>query len=214
MTTIPWKQYATQAAANSGGPTLPEGSYTGEIIDAGSKPIKDGRPRFWWKFKILVGPHAGDTEIMSQIFSPDNEKARNIFFWQLSLLGIDFANVADGATPESIAKLALGKRFNFNFSHRTDKGKTYAQFNDLVEISEASAPQAPAAPPVPEAPVTAPVTYAPVTEAPVAPAPEVQPDVAALQAQLAALQAAQAAPAAPAAEAAPPAAPAAGALPF
>jgi len=205
VTTYTWNNWAKQSAASSGGPTLAPGHYTGEIIDAGAKPIKDGRPRFWWKFKILVGPYAGETEVMSQLFSPENEKARNVFFWQLSLLGIDFNNVADGATPESIAKLAIGRRFEFDFDHRESGGKVYPDFKNVVQLGDAPVAQAPVvAVPAAAAPAIDAVAAAPVA------AVAASPTVEELQAQLAALQAPAPAAEAPAA----PAAPAGGALPF
>lgn len=209
MTTYQWGQWAQTAAAASGGPTLPEGEgYVGEIIDAGAKDTKKGQPRLWWKFKVLVGPSAGETEVLGQVLNPENPKALAAFYGVLGRLGIDFSRVPDGTPPEAVAKLVIGNRYSFDFSHRADGDRKFANFTNVKQLEGSAPAAAPAPVAVPAAPAPAP---APVAEAPTSPA---QQTVEELQAQLAALQAAQA-PAAPAAPAITVTAPAEGAkLPF
>jgi hypothetical protein len=219
VTTYQWSAWKKTADENSGGPALPVGlGYQGEIIEAGAKATKSATSptQLFWKVKVLVGPQAGKVERLTQTLTPGNERALAAFYGTLERLGIDMAAVPDGTPPESIAKLALGRRISFDLEHREHNNRKYADFKNVKLLDSVTvAPQA-AAPPVsvPQVPVSVPVQ--PETPAAVAPVAVEAPAVAQpTPEQIAAFLAAQNAPAPEAAPAAAPAAPAAaGNLPF
>lgn len=193
MTTYSWAQWGKTAAENSGGPVLPVGTgYQGEIVEAGAKATRSATTptQFFFKVKVLVGPQAGKVERLTQGLTPGNERALAALFGTLGRLGIDMSQVPDNTPPEAIAKMALGKRIQFDLEHRAGDKGTFADFKNIKQLDTVTVPAQPVAAPAP-APAPAPV------------AETATPDVAALQAQLAALQAQQAeAPAVPTAPAA------------
>jgi len=183
MTDFQWKAWSATAAANNGAPQLPPGDYTGEIIDAGAKATKAGKPQLWWQIKVIVGVHAGAVEKMTQSLNPDNPNALSAFYGVLGRLGIDASNAPDGTPPEAIAKMAVGRKLTFAFSHRTDTatGRVYADFKSLALID------------APSTNTTAPAVVAPVSALTAAVAPEPVPTIvpaeATVEEQIAALQA-------------------------
>jgi hypothetical protein len=170
-----WKKWEADAAKESGGPTLaPAEGYVAEVVDAGAKPTKTGKTSLWFRLKILVGPSAGATETLYQQLDPENPKALAAFYGVLGRLGVDFSKVPDGTPPEALAKSVIGRKFKFNFSHRTDPKtqRVYANFSNLEQLDVTPN----AAPPKVVAPVEA------TTEV-VAPADSIEAQIAALQAQ-------------------------------
>lgn len=207
MTTFTWGAWSETAKANSTqfGPTIPEGQgYTGEIINAGARNTKSGKPQLWWDVKILVGPYAGKQERLSQTLSPENPKALAAFYGVLSRLGIDPAQAPDGTPPEAIAKLGIGTRITFDFSHRADGDRVYSDFKNIKQIDTVVSAPAPVAVPPAAVPAVAEAAAAPAVVAPAVETPQPTPEqiAAFLAAQQ---QAAPAAPAAPAVTVTPPA---------
>lgn len=156
MTTLNYQALRQKAKEEGGGGSsenLPVGEYVGEIIKTGAKAKASGYS-LWWLFKVLVGPLAGETAFLNQQLDPENGKQLDIFFRVVADLGIDFDQIPDGTPPESIAKLALGRKFKFEIVHnpsKTDASKVFANFKNIkrvdgeVELPEPAAP-APAAP--------------------------------------------------------------------
>jgi hypothetical protein len=194
MADYQWQAWKSTVAASNGAPSLPAAEgYVGEIIDAGAKPVKSGAPQLWWDIKVLVGPHAGLVERMTQMLNPDNPKALAAFYGVVERLGVNFDNVPDNTPPEAIAKLSIGRKLKFNFEHREDPNtkRVYPDFKriELIESTNTTAP-AVVAPVAVATPVAAPVVVAAPTE----PAgPSIEEQIAALQAQAAASAAAPAA---------------------
>lgn len=152
MTTLNYGALRKKAAEAGGGDgeLLPVGLYDGEIVAAGAKAKPNGFT-LWWKFKVLTGPEAGKVTFLNQQLNPDNGAQLDIFFRVVKDLGIDFDQVPDGTPPESVAKLALGRKFSFEIVHnhsKQDASKVFANFKNIRRLDgEVSAP-APAPAPV------------------------------------------------------------------
>ena len=167
MTTINYSALRKKAAEEGGGSSdelLPAGDYTGEIVKAGAKAKPNGYS-LWWHVKVLVGPEAGKTTFLNQQLNPENGPQLDIFFRVCKSLGIDFDVVPDGTPPESIAKLALGRKISFTIVHNpssTDSTKIFANLTKIKLVDDVPAAPATAAPaPAPTA--EAPATTTPVT---------------------------------------------------
>ena len=161
MTTLNYAALRKKAAeaGNGDGELLPVGSYDGEIIAAGAKAKAAGYS-LWWKFKVLTGPEAGKVTFLNQQLNPDNGAQLDIFFRVVKDLGIDFDQVPDGTPPESVAKLALGRKFSFEIVHnpsKQDSSKVFANFKNVRRL-DGDAPTP--APPAAAAPVFAPAADA------------------------------------------------------
>ena len=124
---------------------LPVGQgYFGEIIKAGAKAKPNGF-LLWWTVQVLVGPDAGRTGFLSQQLNTENGKQLNIFFRVCGDLGIDFDVIPDGTPPESIAKLILGTKINFDITHnpsKTDPSKVFSNFTNIKRVTSEPAPVA------------------------------------------------------------------------
>lgn len=166
MTTLNYGALRKKAAeAGSGdGELLPVGEYDGEVIAAGAKAKAAGYS-LWWKFKVLTGPEAGKVTFLNQQLNPDNGAQLDIFFRVCKDLGIDFDQVPDGTPPESIAKLALGRKFHFEIVHnpsKQDASKIFANFKNIKRLDADAAVPAPApTAAAPTAPVSAPSSELP-----------------------------------------------------
>lgn len=183
LTDYNWKAWEATAAANNGAPTLPaQEGYVGEIIDAGAKPTQKGTPQLFWQIKVLVGPHAGLVEKMTQTLNPENPKALAAFYGVCGRIGIEFTNVPDGTPPEAVAKLAIGRKLKFDFAHRVDTAtnRVYADFKK-IELIDAT-PNATAPSVVP--PVVAATPVAPPVAAEPTPEELIAAQIAELQAKL------------------------------
>jgi hypothetical protein len=153
MTSLNYSALREKAAKEGKGgdaEDLPPGEgYQGEIVAAGAKPKPSGYS-LWWRVKVLVGPKAGTVTFLSQILNPENGPQLDIFFRVLKNLSIDFDQVPDGTPPESIAKLALGRKISFDIVHnpsKKDSTKVFANFiniNLIDEVAEAPAAADPA----------------------------------------------------------------------
>jgi len=158
VTTLNYGALRKKAAeAGSGdGELLPVGEYDGEIIAAGAKAKASGYS-LWWKFKVLTGPEAGKVTFLNQQLNPDNGAQLDIFFRVVKDLGIDFDQVPDGTPPESVAKLALGRKFHFEIVHnpsKQDATKVFANFKNIKRLD--AGVDTPAPPVVAAAPLFAP----------------------------------------------------------
>lgn len=174
MTTINYsalRKKAQEEGSGSSSENLPVGeAYLGEIVKTGAKAKSPGYS-LWFLVKVLVGPEAGKTTFLNQRLDPENGKQLDIFFRVLGDLGIDFDQIPDGTPPESIAKLAFGRKIQFDIVHNPGQGdKVFANFKNITLVDG----------PVD---VPAPPVVTPAAE-PVASAPSVEE----LQAQIAALQ--------------------------
>jgi hypothetical protein len=170
VTTLNYGALRKKAAeAGSGdGELLPVGEYDGEIIAAGAKAKAAGYS-LWWKFKVLTGPEAGKVTFLNQQLNPDNGAQLDIFFRVVKDLGIDFDQVPDGTPPESVAKLALGRKFHFEIVHnpsKQDATKVFANFKNIKRLDAGvDTPAPPVVAPAAAAP-TAPAAAAPTSELP------------------------------------------------
>jgi len=152
MTTIIFSELRAKANLEGGDSSdeiLPAGEgYFGEIVKAGAKAKPNGFA-LWWHVKLLVGPDAGRTGFLNQELNTENGKQLNIFFRVCKSLGIDFDVIPDGTEPESIAKLILGTRINFDIVHnpsKTDSTKVFANFVNIKRVtSDAALAPAPVA---------------------------------------------------------------------
>lgn len=153
MTTISFNELREKGRLEGGSSSdepLPAGQgYFGEIIKAGAKAQPTGF-LLWWTVKLLVGPDAGRTGLLSQQLNTENGKQLNIFFRVCNDLGIDFDVIPDGTPPESIAKLILGTKINFDIVHnpsKTDSSKVFANFVNIKRVTSEPAPVAAVAAP-------------------------------------------------------------------
>lgn len=145
---------------------LPDGKYVAEITHANSKTSKNGKPKFGFLFKATADPrngeHTGGTVWLNQVFTAENETARNIFARVMGDLGIT-GQMLD-ADAEAAVQTAVGQVW-------TIEVKTKGEFTNVYLGKRQGAPAPGGQGPAPAAAAaTAAPAPAPVVEAP-APAP-------------------------------------------
>jgi hypothetical protein len=180
MASIDWAALVKDAGEATGGGSyepIPDGDYDLKVVEATAVTTSTGKASFKLKSQVQTpGPYQNRLIWDQLTISPENKNALNIFFAEMSALGVPkefFTN--NNPTNAQIESTLINRQYRAKIHTETYQGKQSNKIKQYyvtqAAATAAATPFAPPAAPAP-APAPAPAVAPPVAEAPVAPAVE------------------------------------------
>ena len=166
-----WAQLAEEAGDISSFSALPQADYDLRVIAAEAKNTAGGKTMFKITTEVTSGPYVKRRVWANLVVSPENPVALNIFFRQMSAIGIDKSFFATNPSDHNVAEALVGKEFRGQVVIKQYQGEDRNEIKQYSRLSrtESSTVAAPNAVPAPS-PTSAPPAPAGLAPAP-APAP-------------------------------------------
>jgi hypothetical protein len=146
MSTLDWAQLIKDAGESSGGGNyepIPDGDYEFTVVEAPVKETSTGKTMFALKAQVEGG--AFDKRLVwdNMVISPENSTALNIFFSQMSAMGLTREFFDRKPEVAQISQALTGRRFRGRVTTRTYNGKKSNEIKNYYPSQGGSVPPAP-----------------------------------------------------------------------